>query len=383
MISGSSVLCALVLYTIVLAVVCILRRRTRFVEKGGGPVLLLAAALATIRLLLPIEIPFTRAIRSWNVLGTALIFFRTYSTLTWALLTAWGVGAVVCILRDVWELCRAHKRCDSYTPVENPAVQKVAERCSIPCPVQVSSNVRIPYVSGIFRHTIYLPALEFSDEEIELILAHETQHIRSHDALIKLLFGVLSAAMWWNPAARWSRREIDALLELRCDAKVTKRMKKGKQIAYAEMLLKFAVLAMGGEKVPALALDESSAVGQPSAFQQRVRVLGGPQKRIPRSVLGAAGCAMLAVFFASYLVVVQPAGVPSKDDFVEESEVYYLEDYDGPVIDEGVYSTFIVKGPDGRYQLFIDYEFSRYLSDEEVASDQYQNFDIFEENRQR
>lgn len=40
---------------------------------------------------------------------------------------------------------------------------------------------------------------------------------------------------------------------------------------------------------------------------------------------------------------------------------------------------FILKDADGKYQLIIDYEFSRYLTEAEVASEQYQNIYIFEE----
>lgn len=382
MISGFSVLSALVIYSIALAAVCLMRRKTKFLKKGGTSALLLASAFATVRLLLPFEVPATYLVRSWALLGVPLKFFRTYPTVTQFLVVVWAVGGVVVTGKDIIDLYRARKQCRDYTIVENELVQEIAKRRSVTCPVLVSPDVEIPYVAGIFRCNIYVPALELPEKELEFIVAHEGQHVRSHDAMTKLFFGIMSAVMWWNPIAHWFRREIDALLELRCDAKVTKGMDEMGRCEYADMLKNMAKRVVSGRRMPVLALDESMAVGRPNLLDQRIRVLAERGDKPPRRMNIVVQFVMLAaVFCLSYLVVFQSAITPATKSFEDEPEVYYQESGDGPIFGGDFGSTFIVKTSDGRYQLCINYEFSRYLTEDEVVSDQYKDLLIIVEDR--
>lgn len=382
MISGFSVLSALVVYSAALAAVCIMRRKTGFLKRGGTSVLLMASIFATLRLLLPFEMPAAYAARSWAVLGVPLRFFRTYQPVTRALALIWAVGGVVVTGKYIFDLYRARKQCRNYAVVENRLVQEIARRCSVPCPVLVSPDVNVPYVAGIFHYNIYVPALELSEKEIELILAHESQHVRSHDALTKLLFGVMSAVVWWNPIAHWSRREIGALLELRCDAKVTEGMDELGRYEYADMLKNMAKRVVSGRRM-SLSLDESMAVSRSSLLNQRIRVLAERGSRRPRRRDIVVQFVVLTLLFcASYLLVVQSAIAPPTKSFVDETGVYYKENYDGPVLNEGPGCTFIVKTSDGRYQLCINYRFNRYLTVDEVESDQYKGIFIIEEGRE-
>lgn len=92
-----------------------------------------------------------------------------------------------------------------------------------------------------------------------------------------------------------------------------------------------------------------------------------------------AVAAIVVVFLASYLVIIQPGLSPEVQDFDNDIRASYSEDYDDPTNGDGKSNAFILKDADGKYQLIIDYEFSRYLTEAEVASEQYQNIYIFEE----
>lgn len=381
MISGSSLLNALVLYTGVLIAICLLRKRTGFLKKGGVPILLFAAAFATMRLILPIEMPFAHAVRSWDLLGVALRFFLDHPNFTRFLLITWFVGAVVFVGLNIFILWRSYKQCREYTVVESESVQELARRMSVPCPVVVSPNVPIPYVMGFFRHTIYLPDLDFPEESVELMLAHEVQHIRTHDALIKLFFGLITVVMWWNPAAHFFRGTIDALLEFRCDAKVTEGMDEEKRQAYVGMLTDLAKRAVSGRRTPALALNESLALGKKgkkSVLVQRGDVILNGDRKPQRPLHVVVQFVLLVLFCVSYLVIWQPAVAPPAEVFEEDLEIHYKEDFDDTEVDKGRDNTFIYKGTDGQYQLFVNYEFIRYLSEDEVVLEEYQRFCMIE-----
>ena len=92
MISTSSVISALVFYSVILLGVCFSRRLTILLKKSGVSILLLGSAVAVARLFLPVEIPFSREVRSWNLLGAAQRYLREHPAVERNLLIIWGVG---------------------------------------------------------------------------------------------------------------------------------------------------------------------------------------------------------------------------------------------------------------------------------------------------
>ena len=247
----------------------------------------------------------------------------------------------------------------------------------------VSQDVGVPYVAGILRHTIYLPILDLPEKEIGFILRHEAQHIRNHDSTIKCLFRFLRVTMWWNPPARWFWNMLDNLLELRCDAKLTAHMSDQERAEYAAMLRGLAEVLEGRERLSPLVVDELFAVSKAEFMDQRLDIIekgtGKPSKAAAAAVL----CASVILFCASYLVIFQPAGAPPIESFEDTQKIHYEEDYDDRGIEDGEFDVLIVKGSDGRYQLFANYIFRGYLTEDEVNSDDYCNYRIFEEGKQK
>lgn len=383
MISASSVLSALAIYTFAMVPLFFLRKREHFLMMGGISILLAASLLIAVRLLLPLEIPITHPIHSWNLLGVAQRFIRAHPDFFRLLRVIWIVGAVIVVTRDVYILLRAHKTCRNYTKVDSPQIQKIAESLSITCPVVVSPQVPGPFVTGPLRHTIYLPILELPEEEIELILRHEREHIRFHDAKIKLFYGVLSAILWWNPVALVFRKTLDILLEMRCDKKVMSSISAEKRKTYYDMILALSELAVLEEEELAFSLDESAAMRRTCDAKRRLNLLSkwvdNPPKKLKLPSVIAGCCLASALFFASYLVVFQPASAPPADNFVNEPEVFYHNNYETSGVDESGHDAFILKSVDGRYLLYVDYHLVDYLTDGEVFSDKYQGLRVFEE----
>ena len=99
MISHFSVLSAIASYSGVLCIVCVLRRRTELLERVGASVLLLASSFASVRLLLPFELPQSFLIRSWDVLGPLPRLARAYpavGSVPGGVLGSWGVRGDGC-----------------------------------------------------------------------------------------------------------------------------------------------------------------------------------------------------------------------------------------------------------------------------------------------
>lgn len=104
-----------------------------------------------------------------------------------------------------------------------------------------SSFVQSPFTMGILRHMIFLPETDFSDEELCMVLLHETAHIRNKDLLFKLICLCICAIHWFNPFAWLLLYKYGTISEKICDEQVTKRfctMEQRKR--YAALLVKMA-----------------------------------------------------------------------------------------------------------------------------------------------
>ena len=114
MISESSIVCALVFFTIALLVPCALHKLFPSLLKHGGAFIFLSmAAVATLRLILLVEIPANHLIRSWSFLGGLVRLIRTYPEvvrlIVGLLVAIWAVIGIWLVRKDVRELVRARK----------------------------------------------------------------------------------------------------------------------------------------------------------------------------------------------------------------------------------------------------------------------------------
>ncbi len=95
-------------------------------------------------------------------------------------------------------------------------------------PVPGAAHWQLPAASsacivGVWQPRLALPADfddRFSPAERELILAHETVHLRRHDNAWNLLAALCCCLQWFNPLAWWAWRRMRADQELACDAVV-------------------------------------------------------------------------------------------------------------------------------------------------------------------
>lgn len=379
MISGPSRFSALVLFVIALVALGKLRKSKWFFKVGGAPVLLAGASLVILRLFAPLDIPFAYSYHSWNLLGVGYRFFRDNPVVVNCLIVAWAMGSIAIGGREIRGVVNAYRMSQDYRHVESPMIQAIAEDLDITCPVVVTPDAPGHYVEGLFRYTIYMPLADLPEEWDELILRHERQHILSHHAPIKVFYGVVMVLLWWTVVPIYFQKELNALLELHCDMKVLADLDEMRQVTYSKMIVKMSKWAVA---TPEFALDRSGALGAPGAAEQRLKFLEGYSDNPPRRSREIIGilCALI-LFLASYLVVAQPAGVPPTDMFEPEQGVSYLDNYDAPGVKTGISDadTFIFKDIDGRYHLYVDYHFIKYLSNEEIVDEEYQGLRIFEE----
>ncbi len=98
------------------------------------------------------------------------------------------------------------------------------------------SNTASPFVLGIVKPKIYLPA-DMDEATTSYVIAHEETHIRRRDHWWKPLGFILLAVHWFNPLLWLSYILLCRDIEMACDERVIRDMGTAERANYSEALL--------------------------------------------------------------------------------------------------------------------------------------------------
>ena len=210
-----SVIVSVLFYNLSLIVVFLLRRSGAIRAKNISALLLFFTFLGAVRLLTPLDFKGSVVIRSYKVLPAIENALKAPLlgplSLGRILLLIWTVGTLVFIVRDLIRHQRFVLADKRLALSENEQIARIAAEFGKGFRLKVSSEIDLPYVTGLLKPVIHLPDVELSDEEWRHIFRHETQHIRSHDEWKKMFFRAIRAIFWWNPLVHLSEEDINLL----------------------------------------------------------------------------------------------------------------------------------------------------------------------------
>lgn len=156
----------------------------------------------------------------------------------------WLVGAVVFLLWKSLQLARFQRLLSQTNrPVKDIMTLTAFER--IKKEKHISDNVRLffnpcittPMLMGLIHTRLILPGIDFSNQELEMILCHELTHYRHRDLWIKSAAMLMCAIHWFNPCAYLFVNSLDRFLELSCDAEVVQNMDYEQRRMYGAAIL--------------------------------------------------------------------------------------------------------------------------------------------------
>lgn len=368
-----SVIISIVFFNIALIAAFIMRRSNTFLARHTVSFLMLMVLLGIVRLLTPIDFDTAYVVRSYQVIPAIEDFIHRpiagSFTIGSLMLLIWLVGTVMFLVRDIVK--QIHFVCTSrnYPPSDRRDLIDLAGEYGSSFGLLVSSSISHPYTAGLFRPAIYLPDIELPEEQWRTILRHEVQHIRSHDEAKKLFFLAVQALFWWNPLAHISRKEINTILELQCDAKVTTGMSEEEVDAYLETLKSLK------EKTyqPIIPVVASAFVWDQKQLVVRFEALKNAdysKRRHPRSI---AYILLFTLFVLSYLVIIQPAGFATAADIAEDitaSDDYSIDDFAGSSND--MYILYM----NNNYYLYMNGEQINRIEEEQLQNEPFHSLPI-------
>lgn len=369
-----SVVISIVFFNLALIVAFIMRRSSVMLAKQTTQFMLLTVLLGVARLLTPIDFDKAIVLRSYRVIPAIEDFLKRpvvgSFTIASLLLAIWLTGTLAFLIRDVTRQIHFVRTSRSYPPSDRRDLLELAGEYGSDFSLLVSPSISRPYTAGLFRPCIYLPDIELSEEQWRIILRHEVQHIRSHDEWKKLFFVAVQALFWWNPLAHISRSEIDTLIELQCDARVTAGMSGEEVDRYLDLLK--TLKERSAER--ALPVGASTLVWDQKQLLTRFEALqnaGSSGKKKSRFVLYLL---LFSVFVLSYFVVAQPAGFPDDADFAEA--VAPADDYQIWDVSIETPEMYILH-KDDKYYLYSDGVLISDLYEESLTSEPFASLPIF------
>lgn len=150
-----------------------------------------------------------------------------------------------------------------------------------------SGNLQEPFVYGIFRPIICLPA-GMEEKERTYILCHERMHIRHGDPLLRFLWQTALVFHWFNPFVWLAVSMVQKDMEMFCDESVLKQCGGGARKEYAMTLLHFSVKKSG--------LPFPVAFGESNTEKRVHHILMVKKPALAASLLAVAAIAAAAVF---------------------------------------------------------------------------------------
>ena len=260
------------------------------------------------------------------------------------LLLVWAVGSILLFAQFLIRYHRGKRDIDRLPKQENQVLQKILDELQRgnkrPIPIQVlcCSGLSTPCGIGLLRRQILLPSQEYTEEELFHILRHELQHFQTHDLLVKWMIRVFQCLFWWNPLVYLLGKDMDQVLEIKCDLSVVKNYSRQETLAYMRTIKNQLEQAIHTEKIVPVA--SASLVGNfaMSNVEERFLYLAESLKPNQRKELPKPAFAVLfaALIMASYSFVLQSSyEAPELDEngekiqYMQEDEIKLLHKKDG------------------------------------------------------
>jgi Antirepressor regulating drug resistance, predicted signal transduction N-terminal membrane component len=317
--------------------------------------------LAVIRLFVPFEFPFTDNVPFSQMFSKAIFFFRHPQIQIFDIKLSicnlfegiWIIGIIFNLIRYICQFCFAKDYILKYgtdlteetiykTILDNICIQHNRKNnfhiVNLP-------DMRIPIIFGMKNPYIILPAgISIPTDKLYYILYHESMHHFYHDLLIKGIIRILSIIYWWNPAFIVLYKQVDIILEMRIDKKITHNETEitGK---YAECLLYMKRKAINQSSQSSTFLKKNSCYlmqSQNKDLKKRFYMLlqddYAVSKKIFTSIVLTA--LMAGIYVSSYLFVLEA--------------YYYPPQFEEMLFVPSPENTYFIQNDASNYEVYIN-----------------------------
>lgn len=241
----------------------------------------------------------------------------------WVVVTTLIGGCFLIELIKKWRLCRDNfDDGDSLTQTEFERIKKVL---GIKGKVTLLRNCnpknRSPFAIGIFRRRVVLPYMDYTDEQLKVILYHELSHIKKRDIVFRYLTTAAIIINSINPFSYVLLMLVTHWSEAECDIRALEGLEKENISArvYANTILDL----MGGNHNKQELFTMTMLHGAAKSLYGRIEFMQMNRKNM-RKVSKSVTMALVMMFVMLSSVTAYAAGVELaevNDEHLKETQV--------------------------------------------------------------
>lgn len=324
----------------------LLQKNIRFIRHFGITTIFIIYLGCILRFLLPLEFSFTKAIPDSVVYAAFYDFFclqkfgiGSFRISLMELLSMVSILAAVLLavrfFGQYFPFLRIASMPEKTSVFQKHQLERVLKllpdhvRRRHPIRVLYSSQVAVPAGIGLQKRIVLLPCLEYTDAELYYILLHEFTHFSNGDLYVKMGVTLLCILFWWNPFVYLLRRNLDEVLEIKCDLCATGAMTSAEKADYLSVIIS--------------SLERAPEVVSPMSHLPNARLIDLHKKELlkKRFILTASSennrrslegivarsfCILLAVitFLFSYSFVLRPSYTAPAEEIVTDWTAYEM-----------------------------------------------------------
>ena len=150
-----------------------------------------------------------------------------------------------------------------------------------------------PAVVGFFDPVIALPAWTLKEHaaRVQLIIAHEREHLRAGDQRVIALAWIAAIALPWNLVVMWMIARLRHAIEIDCDARVVRRHRDIR--GYGELLIDVS------RRPASMAAGLTAFAERPSNVERRIMALTAGMPKHGKIIAACLGAAAITVLFGA------------------------------------------------------------------------------------
>ncbi len=312
--------------------ISVLRKNSFFIKHCSIQTLFVLFITCITRILLPIEMPYTKALNFDKILPEIagffcmpLIQFR-YLTITPGLIIIfiWILPATFIIYRHIKEYLHFKHALDIMPATEDQHLYNIFEKADIhnnipDIKIIVHAYVNSPAIIGIFHPVIILPDISFNDNELLSIFMHEISHYKYKHQFIKLIMEFICAIFWWNPLFKKLSSELSHAMELQSDKAVCLNLNHKQKKEYLQAIAKVAGNTKNKNLTPPCLcsiLEKDDGKNLLQRFRMITENNYHTRKKLDIIIIPL----IISLFLLSYLFIFQPFSEPTLYD-IENGEI--------------------------------------------------------------
>lgn len=330
--------------------VYVMMKRSNDFFRGTVKIIFAIIAVITLRMMVPVNFPFTRTIYSSKLLiGLGnIVYANVYGDreilVSDLLLWLWIGVAVILLIRYFYKRVKVRRILEQYV-IKDTDTKGYYESFLNDTKIRSIKIAVIPgeeqaAIFGVIRPIMILPDAVLEEKTVAHMIRHEIKHYANYDLWLKFFVDLLVVIHWWNPIVYMMRKELSLAFELSNDYMVTKDMSELGKIEYAETLVQAAKL-MSNQQAYDLNLTGGECLETRIKMLLKEKTTEGMRSRL----LAAAN-----LLFVFLIMIISLVFVP--EVFYKESVHYDSEEFEGSFeITPG--NAYYLKTENG-YELYVD-----------------------------